>query len=215
MNSETFNVPAPINAPDEQEYETYVRPLLNLANQYSHATRPAQLGISTSEESKRFQDQHDQPAPSDWRAYLNDEYDMDAILDEATDQMQEKIDEFRAVLDNVDRSVIRKWLKELIYQKSFEGHAIEERVMLEAANHYGVRFERNTKSDEQDGIDGYLGGQPVSVKPVSYFDKNELPEHIDVPMLVYSIQDGQLQIHATEPLVETLSTNRQRQPRSC
>lgn len=207
--SETFCVPAPPEASDGSDYETYVQPLLNLANRYSHATRPGKLGVSTSEASEEFREQADNPAPSDWRAFLRDEYDMDENIDEAVEAVAQKIDEFRAVLSDLDRDTIRRWVEELVYEKSLEGHAIERRVMLEVANRYNANFEPNDGADESKGIDGYIDGQVVSVKPARYFDKDELTETIEAPFIVYDVRGDEMAIRVEPRLIETLETNQQ------
>ena len=54
-----------------------------------------------------------------------------------------------------------------------------------------------TPQDESKGIDGYLGSQPVSVKPHTYSAK-ALPERIEVPVVLYQKTKTHLEIDVSQ-----------------
>jgi hypothetical protein len=48
-----------------------------------------------------------------------------------------------------------------------------------------------TPSEESRGIDGFIGNQPVSIKPDTYKIKRSLQEKIDVKLIYYTkVKDG-------------------------
>ena len=55
----------------------------------------------------------------------------------------------------------------------------------------GLPYRSSTPEEESEGIDGYIGEMPVSIKPITYKTKNMLPENIDVKMIYYEkVKDG-------------------------
>jgi hypothetical protein len=58
-------------------------------------------------------------------------------------------------------------------------------------------LQQATPEDEAQGIDGYLGGQPVSVKPSTYKQK-ALSENISCPIIYYEKKYRGIRVDATE-----------------
>jgi hypothetical protein len=49
----------------------------------------------------------------------------------------------------------------------------------------------SSPNDESKGVDGYLGNEPVSIKPTSYKTKSALRESIKARMIFYEkVKDG-------------------------
>lgn len=49
----------------------------------------------------------------------------------------------------------------------------------------GAAYELASPLEESKGIDGYIGGLPVSIKPDTYSIKKALPEDIEVKIIYY------------------------------
>lgn len=45
---------------------------------------------------------------------------------------------------------------------------------------------------EAQGIDGFIGDSPVSIKPITYRIMNELPEHIEVSIIYYDKKKSEI-----------------------
>ncbi|MEF8859727.1 MAG: MjaI family restriction endonuclease [Halolamina sp.] len=76
----------------------------------------------------------------------------------------------------------------------------EEAVLKKLSEEYDLPYALGTTEDESIGIDGYLGDQAVSVKPISYKQKQRLREDIQAPIVYYeeySTSDA-LKIHVAE-----------------
>lgn len=52
-------------------------------------------------------------------------------------------------------------------------------------------MKRLRPSQESQGIEGLIGGKPVSIEPITYKTKAMLPERIQVEMIYYEkVKDG-------------------------
>lgn len=63
--------------------------------------------------------------------------------------------------------------------------------MKKGAEIKGTKYRLSGREEELEGIDGYIGDIPVSIKPYTYKAKAELPEHIPVRVMYYKkIKNG-------------------------
>ena len=159
-------------------YKKYVSPLINMANGYSHATRPRHVGQVT--ELIR------ECRPSDfdeWREWYLRRHPR--AIDEATDRVAAMLEQLRDAMKHIDRETVRRWVTELVLEQTFVGLRIERAILEETAHRLGLALRLSSPEDESRGIDGYLDGRPVSVKPVSYKTMDTLSETIDAQMIYY------------------------------
>lgn len=159
-------------------YEKYVSPLINMANGYSHATRPKHVGQVTEliRECK--------PRDFDeWRDWYLRRYPT--AIDEATDRVVTMLEQLRDAMNDIDRETVRRWITELVLEKTFIGLRVERAILEEAAQTLGKTLRVSSPEDESRGIDGYLDGRPVSVKPTTYKTMDTLSETIDARMIYY------------------------------
>lgn len=55
----------------------------------------------------------------------------------------------------------------------------------------GQPYRLSTPQEESQGIDGFIGETPVSIKPITYKTKNMLAEQIGATMIYYEkVKDG-------------------------
>ncbi len=86
----------------------------------------------------------------------------------------------------IDRNMIRQWVEDLVIDKTAEGLIIQEIVLKKLAELKGVKYKTATPEEESKNIDGYLGEQPVQIKPKSYMSKkSSVREQITVPIYYY------------------------------
>ena len=62
---------------------------------------------------------------------------------------------------------------------------VERAIVEAAAQRLNRTLRLSSPEDESRGIDGYLDGRPVSVKPVTYKTMSGLGETIDALMIYY------------------------------
>ncbi len=166
------------------EFPKYVAPLINLANQYAQGTRPKVVG-QMSELIQEFEGK----TLSEWEEwYLKRK--PDAIRN-ATEKILQKLKELKNSLNQIDKTTVEQWVRDLVIVKTFAGLRFQKAILKKGAEIKGTNY-RLAKSDEESkGIDGYIGDIPVSIKPYTYEVKAALPEHIDIKIIIYrKIDDG-------------------------
>jgi hypothetical protein len=89
----------------------------------------------------------------------------------------------RVAFNQIDKKMVHEYLRDLVLFKTYEGFDIQEAILKKLGDMFDSKIHRADAEDESKGIDGYIGDQPVSVKPVSY--KDNLQEDIEVPIVFY------------------------------
>jgi len=169
---------------DTPEFPKYVAPLINLANQYAQGTRPRVVG-QMSELIQEFEGK----TLSEWEEwYLNKKPEA---IKNATEKILQKIKELKNSLNKIDRSIVEQWVRDLVIVKTFAGLRFQEAILKKGAEIKGTDYRFAEPEEESQGIDGYIGSVPVSIKPHTYMVKAALPEHIDIKIIYYKkIGDG-------------------------
>ena len=154
-------------------------------NQNSQGTRPATVG-QLNEIIEEYKEQYPEGDFEDWRQFYFENYDGDENIEEATDKVFDMVVKMREAAEEIDREMVNRWVKDLILYKTYTGLGRnEEAILKKLSEEYDLPYELGTAEDESKGIDGYLGSQPVSVKPITYKQKARLQEDIDAPIVYY------------------------------
>ncbi len=180
---ELLNVESP-------EFPKYVSQLINLAGQNSQATRPRVVG----QMSELIQEFPGKTLP-EWEKWYVEQHPE--AISRATEKIVEMLQNFRDALNQVDREMVEKWVKDLVIVKTFVGLRFQEAVLKKLANVLGVSYRLATPEEEARGIDGFLGEQAISIKPASYRSKQALREEIDVQIAYYEKQKNDLIVEWT------------------
>ncbi len=96
------------------EFPKYSRQILNLANQNAGATRPKIVG-QMSELIQQFSGK----TIEEWERWYLDRYPN--AIKEASSKIADMIENFRNVMDHIDKELIEAWVKDLIIVKTFIG----------------------------------------------------------------------------------------------
>jgi hypothetical protein len=115
----------------------------------------------------------------------------------AADKIEAMIENLREAMEYIDRDMIDKWVDDLLINKTFYGFGAQGVVLEEMSQRLGLALTQATPEDESRGIDGYLGGRPVSVKPTTYKQK-ALGENIACPIIYYSKSSYGIKVDASE-----------------
>ncbi|MDD2390927.1 MAG: MjaI family restriction endonuclease [Desulfobacterales bacterium] len=159
-------------------FPKYTSQLMNLANQNAQATRPKVIG-QMSELIQQFEGN----SYEQWAQWYTDSH-PDAI-DTATRKICGMINKLRASMDQIDENLVRQWVNDLVLAKTYAGLRFQKSVLCKIAESKNEPYRLSNPSEEAKGIDGYIGNLPVSVKPVSYRQKNMLNESINVHIIYY------------------------------
>lgn len=170
-----------------RDFPKYTTQLINLANQNSQATRPCYVG----QMSELIQDfpgsSYDQ-----WVDWYVKKYP--AAVDQATDKTWAMICKMQQAMAEIDREMVRQWMQELILTKTYAGLRFQESILKSVAAGKNTSYRLATPDEESEGIDGYIGSMPVSIKPVSYQSKPFLQETIDAKIIYYEKVRGGIKI---------------------
>jgi hypothetical protein len=165
-------------AGERKIFPKYTTQILNLCNQNAQGTRPSVVG----QMSELIQE-----CPyrtfKEWRQwYLSRK--PNAIA-EATVRVKRMVDNLKAAIELIDDHLIKAWLEDLVVVKSFTGLRFQEAILSRVAKIKKTTFRIARPDEESKGIDGYVGQDPVSIKPDTYKSKLGLPESIRIPIIYY------------------------------
>lgn len=160
------------------EYPKYTTQLLNLANQNSQGTRPRVVG-QMSDLIQEF----DGRTVEEWIDWYEERY-PDA-RQKASDKVEDMVDKLKQAIAKIDRDMIETWVKDLVLYKTFIGLRFQEAILKKVADIKDMTYRLATKEEESQGIDGYIGYIPVSIKPLTYKSKSNLAEEITVEIIYY------------------------------
>ena len=174
-----------------KDFDKYVPQLINLANQISQATRPNNIG-NISEMFKEFKRKNKNGTLDDWeKYYISKQKDT---IEVATKKILSYINKLRESLNGIDESVVKDWVEDLIFEKTYSGLNIQEIIIKKIAQMNNATYRLSNRKEEAKGIDGYINEKPVSIKPTSY-DIKHLQEDIDVKIIRYKKKNNKLIIY--------------------
>jgi hypothetical protein len=91
----------------------------------------------------------------------------------------------------IDEDMVRKWVKDLVHTKTYTGLKFQKSILKRVAYRTGKNYRTATPAEEAKGIDGFIGDEPVSIKPMTYKSKSMLQEKIDSKIIFCDkVKDG-------------------------
>lgn len=101
------------------------------------------------------------------------------------------LENFKDAMRKIDEDMVYEWARDLVIVQTFVGLQFQEAILKKGAEIKGVGYKMSEKTDESQGIDGYLGDIPVSIKPDTYKLKKSLREEIPAKIIFYKkIKNG-------------------------
>ncbi len=163
---------------DSFEFPKYSTQILNLANQNAQATRPKAVG-QMSELIQEFP----KKSIKEWEKWYLEKYPN--ALRIATDKIMDMIENFKEVLDQIDKKLIEKWVYDLVIVKTFIGLRFQEAILKRVSKLLNKKYRLASIEEEAKGIDGFIGDTPISIKSKTYKIKKNLSEKIDIKIVYY------------------------------
>lgn len=190
----------------DPEFPKYTTQIMNLANQNSQGTRAKVVG-QMSELIEDYKEAYPNGDFDDWQRFYYEECNGAERIETATDKIFEMVVKMREAAMEIDRDMVNRWVKDLVLYKTYTGLGRnEEAIFKKLSEEYGLPVSRSTPSEESKGIDGYLGDQPVSIKPITYKQKSRLREGIEAPIVYYkefsSMNDLELHVEELEAVLD-------------
>jgi uncharacterized protein YukE len=160
------------------EFPKYTTQLLNLANQNSQGTRARMVG-QMSELIQEFKGN----TIEEWVDWYEEKH-PDA-REKASDKIEDMVNKLSDAMDKIDREMIEKWVKDLVLYKTFIGLHFQEAILKKVADLKETTYNLASAKEESKGIDGYIDGKPISIKPITYKTKAQLSEEIPTNIIFY------------------------------
>ncbi len=163
-----------------RSFPKYTTQLLNQANTWSGATRPAIVGQMT-ELVKEFA--LTQNTFEEWRKwYLKRK---PAAIAQASARIRNMLDNMSQAMKLIDDQLVKAWVDDLVIVKTFAGLRVQQAILSRLAKMSNTTYRVATPAEGSKGIDGYVGGRPVSIKPSTYKQMSRLSESIKIPIVYY------------------------------
>lgn len=178
---------------DIKEFPRYTTQILNLANQNAQGTRPQVVG-----QLSELINECPEKTYEGWKKwYLKSHPEA---ISNAVEKVEGMVNKLKEAIKLIDEKMIRDWVEDLVLEKTFIGLRFQEAILKKVAVLKGVAYKPSELNEESQGIDGYIGNTPISIKPVSYKTKNMLPEKINAKMIFYEKTKAGLDIDASAVL---------------
>jgi hypothetical protein len=146
----------------------YVSSIINVANSFSQATRPKYVG-QMSDLIQEYRNSTDSPSIEGWKEFYYNKIGENKV-EEASDKIWNYITRIKENLNSLTREDVVDWTNDLIFTKTFSGLQVQLDV-LEMVSEDNYRLA--TPEEEAQNIDGFVDGEPVSIKPISWKKKPE------------------------------------------
>lgn len=171
------------NESNSFSFPKYTSQLINWANQNAQGTRPIVVG-QMSDLFPKFLESNEEKTIDGWRRWYTERY-PDAF-DKATDKIWAQVNNLRNAISFIDKDMVEKWVEDLVIYKTFNGLYVQKAILASLAKENGTTYRLATPAEESQGIDGYVGDIPYSVKPDTYKTMGRLSEVINVRMIYYT-----------------------------
>lgn len=161
-------------------FPKYTTMLINQINQTAQGTRPKVVG-QMSELINEFDGQ----TLNEWKQWYDSKQPQ--AIEKATAKIYVQFLKLKEAMNLIDENLIREWVKDLVYNKTFCGLKVQQAIIAFIAEEVGKegKWRLATKEEEAKGIDGYIDGKPVQVKSSTYKTESQLQEVINAPIVYY------------------------------
>ncbi len=178
---------------EPQDFPIYTTQIINLANQNSQGTRPNVVGQLSS-----LIQECPKKTYNGWKEwYLRGHPDA---IENATERINSMVEKLKIAISQIDRDMVKKWVKELVIEKTFIGLRFQEAIIKKIAKLKNENYRLSTPQEESIGIDGFIGKIPISIKPITYSSKKSLQENIQAKFVFYEKKNDGIEINADEVL---------------
>lgn len=159
-------------------FPKYATQIINLLNSNAQGTRPAVVG-QMSELIQEF----DGKSLEDWILWYNER--QPHAIENATEKIFNMYKSMSEAFSLITREMIEDWVKDLVYTKTYCGLKFQSAILAFLAANVSKPWRLANVEEEAQGIDGFIGEQPLQIKSITYKFEARLSEKIDVPIVYY------------------------------
>lgn len=159
-------------------FPKYATQIINLLNYNAKGTRSTIVG-QMSELIQEF----DGKSLEEWIEWYN-KRQPDAVND-ATEKIYNMYLLMSKAFNAITREMVEEWVKDLVYTKTYCGLKFQSAIIAFLAAKVNKTWRLANVEEEAQGIDGFIGDQPLQIKSITYKLEARLSENIDVPIVYY------------------------------
>ncbi len=172
-----------LNGIENPNFPKYTSQLINWANQNAQGTRPKIVG-QLSDLFPEYEKEANSVSIDGWREwYLNKQPNA---IENATDKIYAQVENLKKAITLIDKEMVHKWVEDLVISKTYNGLYVQEAILSKLAEKVENSYRLATPAEESQGIDGFVGKIPYSIKPDTYKTMGRLSEVINVKMIYYT-----------------------------
>lgn len=112
----------------------------------------------------------------------------------ATEKVVKMIGSFKGAMDEIDKDLVERWVRDLVIVKTFVGLKFQEAILRKVVEKKGCNFRIANPREESKGIGGFLDETPISIKPTTYKAKAGLQETIKSKIIFYEKKKNGIEI---------------------
>ena len=176
---------------DVKNFPKYTTQLINLANQNAQGTRPRVVG-----QLSELINECPEKTYEGWKKWYLMKHPH--AIEDATEKINVMVENLKNAIGLIDKEMIKKWVEDLVLEKTFIGLRFQEAILKRAAKMKNEHWRYANPEEESKGVDGFIGDVAVSIKPITYKTKNALQEEIKVPIIFYNKTKSGLEIDASQ-----------------
>lgn len=184
-----------LNGSETPNFPKYTSQLINWANQNAQGTRPKVVG-QLSDLFPEYENAYNDISIDSWREWYLEKYPN--AIENATNKIFAQVENLKEAIKLVDKELVKKWVEDLVITKTYNGLYVQEAILSKIGEKLEKSYRLATPEEESQGIDGYIGETPYSVKPDTYKTMERLPEVINVKMVYYTKKKAGLIIEVEE-----------------
>lgn len=174
---------AQCNEADIPVFPKYTTQIMNLANQNAGGTKPKMVG-QLSDLVPEYLSSAEDVSFTGWKEWYNERY-PDAV-DKAVEKVWGQVNNLKDCMDYIDKPMVKKWVEDLIYNKTFNGLYYQKAILQKISELEGKPFRLATPEEEAMNIDGFVGNTAYQIKPDTYeYMKYEVHEEIPCQIIKY------------------------------
>jgi hypothetical protein len=181
------------------KYSTY---LINQSSQTAQSTRPSVVG-QLSEEYPEYEaecrNKKSEPSLEGWKKYHQEKFPN--AVENAVRKTSDMLENFRESLNNIDDNLIKEWVEDLLYDKTYYGFNLEAIIRLYFINK-GYEVRKSNAQEESRNIDLFINGKPFQIKPESIDYKQAIKQNINVPIITYKKMGDVIMVYIDEEKLE-------------
>ncbi len=162
----------------QPDFPKYTSSLINLLNRRARGTHSSVVGQMSDLTIECPYKEYDK-----WREwYLTKRPDA---IDKAVKLIISKLTEVKDAMGKINEDVIRRWVIDLVIDKSFRSLKIQEAILIKIEKLTEIKCRLANKEEEQKGIDGFVGDIPVQIKPATYKIASNVKSEKLIEVVIY------------------------------